>query len=162
MHLRLNGVHRLPPPPGAFRASSRPLPRGRAVRGDWPDGRARGQRQDFGRVFTLTAERLSAPVELCRWGRLHRPPTMDALTKHLPDNAPSLRDSAFIRVKEWEDPAVIHPGDYTLYASRWPLSETRPAATAQRSARRLRLRNATAHPYPRGAPSYSHNPNIHS
>ena len=41
---------------------------------------------------------------------------MDALTKNLHDNAPSLRDSAFIRVREWEDPAVIHPPRITLAA----------------------------------------------
>jgi len=39
---------------------------------------------------------------------------MDAMTKNLHDNSPSLRDSAFIRVREWEDPAVIHPPRITL------------------------------------------------
>ena len=42
----LNGIYRSPPPPGASSASSRPLERGRAVRGDWPDSRGRGREQD--------------------------------------------------------------------------------------------------------------------
>jgi len=42
----LNGIYRSPPPPGRSAASSRPLERGRAVRGDWPDGRGRGREQD--------------------------------------------------------------------------------------------------------------------
>ena len=50
-------------------------------------------------------------------------PTMDATTELPPDNAPSLRDSAFIRIEEWEDPAEYTgfpppsyiPGEYTLY-----------------------------------------------
>ncbi|MDN7013722.1 DUF4367 domain-containing protein [Methanoculleus sp. FWC-SCC3] len=50
-------------------------------------------------------------------------PTMDAITELPPDNAPSLRDSAFIRIEEWEDPAEYTsfpppsyiPKEYTLY-----------------------------------------------
>ncbi|WP_048184152.1 DUF4367 domain-containing protein [Methanoculleus sediminis] len=50
-------------------------------------------------------------------------PTMDATTELSPDNAPSLRDSAFIRIEEWEDPTEYTgfsppsyiPGEYTLY-----------------------------------------------
>ena len=50
-------------------------------------------------------------------------PTIDATTELPPDNAPSLRDSAFIRIEEWEDPAEYTgfsppsyiPGEYTLY-----------------------------------------------
>jgi len=57
----LNGIYRSPPPPGRSAASSRPLERGRAVYGDWTDGRGRGREQDSGRVFTLTVERLSVP-----------------------------------------------------------------------------------------------------
>ena len=33
-HFPLNGIYRSPPPPGASSASSRPLERGRAVRGE--------------------------------------------------------------------------------------------------------------------------------
>ncbi|WP_214021210.1 DUF4367 domain-containing protein [Methanoculleus sp.] len=50
-------------------------------------------------------------------------PAIDAITKLPPDNAPSLRDSAFIRIEEWEDPAEYTsfsppsyiPEEYTLY-----------------------------------------------
>ncbi|MCK9277667.1 MAG: DUF4367 domain-containing protein [Methanoculleus sp.] len=38
-------------------------------------------------------------------------PTIDATTELPPDNAPSLRDSAFIRIEEWEDPA-----EYTSFS----------------------------------------------
>ena len=47
MRLRLNGVHRLPPPPGRSRGLLPPPARGRAVWGDWPDGRARGGERIF-------------------------------------------------------------------------------------------------------------------
>ncbi|MDI3506296.1 MAG: hypothetical protein PWQ69_276 [Methanomicrobiaceae archaeon] len=43
-----NGIRRPPPPPGRSAASSRPLERGRAVCGDSPDSRARGEGEDFG------------------------------------------------------------------------------------------------------------------
>jgi len=43
-HLWLNGIRQAtPPPPGAFRASARPLPRGRAVHGDSSDTVPRGK-----------------------------------------------------------------------------------------------------------------------
>ncbi|MCT8337703.1 DUF4367 domain-containing protein [Methanoculleus sp. Afa-1] len=49
--------------------------------------------------------------------------TPSPITELPPDNAPSLRDSAFIRIEEWEDPAEYTsfsppsyiPGEYTLY-----------------------------------------------
>ena len=49
--------------------------------------------------------------------------TPSPITELPPDNAPSLRDSAFIRIEEWEDPAEYPgfspppciPGEYTLY-----------------------------------------------
>jgi hypothetical protein len=51
------------------------------------------------------------------------PPAIDATTELSPDNAPSLRDSAFIRIEEWEDPAEYTsfsppsyiPEEYTHY-----------------------------------------------
>ena len=70
MRLPLNGFRRPPPPPGAFRASSRPLEGGGQLIGDWPGGRARGQRQDFGRVFT--SSRGDAPPDTVSMG--YRPP----------------------------------------------------------------------------------------
>ena len=48
LRLWLNGLRRPPPPPGRSAASSRPLERGRAVCGDSPDSRARGEGEDFG------------------------------------------------------------------------------------------------------------------
>ncbi|BBL68260.1 hypothetical protein MchiMG62_14410 [Methanoculleus chikugoensis] len=49
--------------------------------------------------------------------------TPSPITELPPDNAPSLRDSAFIRIEEWEEPAEYTsfsppsyiPGEYTLY-----------------------------------------------
>jgi hypothetical protein len=65
--LWLNGIRRPPPPPGRSAASSRPLQRGRAVWGDWPDGRVRGRREDLRGVSRLKpAEVMLSPDTVSR------------------------------------------------------------------------------------------------
>jgi len=50
----------------------------RAGRADWPDGCVRGRRQDFGRGFTLTAERGSLPWNY--GGGWRRPPPLSSVS----------------------------------------------------------------------------------
>ena len=131
LHLRLNGVHRPPPPPGAFRASSRPLRGGGQCLAIGPD-RVHGEwRQDLWGVSGETAKRLPDPRQcidgisprgegLTGRGTEHPPPLSPVSLKTLSPVSPK-------NLSRWNTPTsgMFSPGETPADPHAHP--ERRPA-----------------------------------